>query len=109
MDDSSGESSIPKVENAVITIDDHGDTRTDATPLPLGGSLSGEIQAVGDVDYFTVEIPEDGELTVWSTGDTDTSGELLVIIGSATSLVEDEDSGHGKNFQIQHDVSPIVF
>ena len=109
LDDSSGESSIPKVENTVITIDDHGDTRTDATPLPLGGSLSGEIQAVGDVDYFTVEIPEDGELTVWTTGDTDTSGELLEIIGSATSLVEDGDSGQAKNFQIQHDVSPIVF
>ena len=93
-----------------ITVD-HGDTPTEATRLPLrlsstsdlrSGSLSGEIHTSSDVDYFKVEIPEDGKLTLWTTGDLDTSGELFLL---PRSLVEAENGGHGNNFQIQRDVS----
>ena len=67
------------------------------------GSLSGEMQTPGDVHYFKVHPDENGKLTLWTTGDLGTSGELLE--SDNTSLVSDYIASPGSNFQIQSDVS----
>ncbi|MDE0468300.1 MAG: T9SS type A sorting domain-containing protein [Candidatus Poribacteria bacterium] len=94
---------------------DHGGTWAEATRLPLRltsdlweGSLSGKMQKGSDVDYFKVEIPEDGKLTVWTTGDLTTFGKLsgsnISIDGDLEDFL-DSRGGPGDNFQIQRDVS----
>ena len=91
LDDSSGESSIPKSENAVITIDDHGDTQADPTLLSSGGCLVGEIQIVGDVNgdgfvnLLDLQVIDSrmgmtGEDTSDEKGDADVNGDGIVNI-----------------------------
>ena len=94
-----------------ITVD-HGDTPTGATLLPLNssstsdlwsGSLSGEMQTLSDVDYFKVQIPENGKLTLWTTGDLDTVGTLETNTGKLL-ITDDNSGGNNSNFEIHHDV-----
>ena len=44
------------------TSDDHSNTLAGATSLTLGGSLSGQIEAGNDVDYFRVQVDGSGVL-----------------------------------------------
>ena len=88
--------------SSVPPSDDHGDTRSDASPLALGGSVPGEIEEGGDEDFFRVEVPEPGTLAVYTTGSLDTVGELKH--GDGTLLAGDDDSGSQDNFRIEHDV-----
>ena len=87
--------------------DDHGDTRSTATSLSLGSSRSGRIDPGGDVDYFQVQISGSGELTVHTTGSTDTYGTLQD--GSGSRLARDDDGGSGRNFRIEHRVNPGTY
>ena len=89
------------------TGDDHGDTRSGATALPLGGSVSGEIEVGGDEDFFRVDVAESGTLTLYTTGSLDTLGELLA--GDGSSLGSDDDSGTQRNFRIEHHVVPGTY
>ena len=87
--------------------DDHGDTRSDATDLTLGFSVQGQIEEGDDDDYFHVQVTQTGTLTVYTTGDLDTVGELQASDGS---LLEDDDDGEdGHNFRIEHDVGPGAY
>ena len=93
-----------------ITVDDHGNTWNDATQLDLNdgyGSLTGVIETEEDVDYFKVEVPSNGELTVYTTttGDLDTFGTLK----QNHLIIDDANSGDGSNFRIVHDVSPQTY
>ena len=83
--------------------DDHGNTRSEATDLPLDGSLAGEIETGGDVDYFRVQVGAPGVLTLYTTGSLDTKGRLESHSGSG--LASDDDGGSGNNFSIAHPVS----
>ena len=83
--------------------DDHSNTRSGATDLPLGSSRSGEIETGSDVDYFRVQVGESGTLTVYSTGSLDTKGELQSSSGSR--LASNDDGGSGSNFRIERSVS----
>ena len=83
--------------------DDHSNTRTGATTLALGGSGSGRIEPGSDVDYFIVQVSGTGTLTVYTTGDLDTLGELQSSSGGV--LADGDDSGTGTNFRIEHSVS----
>ena len=83
--------------------DDHGNTRSGATDLPLNSSLAGEIETGGDVDYFRVQVGAPGVLTLYTTGSLDTKGRLESRSGS--SLANDDDGGSGTNFSIAHPVS----
>ena len=98
---SSGETTNPQTENAEITeppSDDHGDARAEATDLPLDDPINGAIENETDVDYFRVDVPAPGSLTVWTTGDLDTTGELQYSRGAI--LQSNEDGGTGTNFRI---------
>ena len=83
--------------------DDHSNTRSGATDLPLGSSRSGEIETGSDVDYFRVQVGESGTLTVYTTGSLDTKGELQSSSGSR--LASNDDGGNGSNFRIERSVS----
>ena len=83
--------------------DDHSNTRSGATSLSPNGSRAGRIDPSDDTDYFSVRLGESGALTVYSTGSLDTTGELQNSSGSA--LGSDDDSGSGRNFRIEREVS----
>ena len=83
--------------------DDHSNTRSGATEVSLGSSHSGEIETGSDVDYFRVQVGESGTLTVYTTGNLDTKGELQSSSGSR--LTSNDDGGSGSNFRIERSVS----
>ena len=83
--------------------DDHSDTRSGATSLSLGGSSSGRIDPGSDVDYFKVQLSKFGELTVYTTGNLDTEGELQNSSGA--TLGDDFDDGSGNNFKIEQSLN----
>ena len=85
------------------TTDDHGNTRSGATSLSVGGSQSGQIETGSDIDYFRVQVSGSGTLTVYTTGSLDTVGRLENSSGS--SLSNDDDSGNNSNFRIAQTVS----
>ena len=86
-----------------VSHDDHSNTRSGATNLSLGGSLSGRIDIGGDVDYFKMEVSRSGTLTVYTTGDTDTYGTLQNSSGS--DLERNNFQGGNDNFNISRSVS----
>ncbi|MCY3811636.1 MAG: hypothetical protein OXH15_07575 [Gammaproteobacteria bacterium] len=63
--------------------DDHGDEPVSATLLPIGGTLPGQIDSSRDVDAFRVDLPGVVAIEARTTGQTDTSGELLDYTGSS--------------------------
>ena len=115
-----------KVDGSTDVVE-HGDTREQATLLALtvrttgevgetGGDdgfqinvgttrsaeIAGAVEQAGDVDYFRVEVPGAGSLTVETTGTTDTEGVLQGATGQ--TLTEDDDGGTGSNFRVERQV-----
>ena len=88
----------------VDTPDDHGDWPADATPVAVPSATAGDLETVGDRDYFRVEIAETTTLTIETTGDTDTFGTLFDGDG-ATSLGTDDDGGAQRNFRIERNLT----
>ena len=80
--------------------DDHGDTSAEATEITVDSTISGRIGADDDVDMFTVQTTASGTLTVFTTGATDTAGELS---GNGSTWTDD-DSGNSLNFWISTDL-----
>ncbi len=84
--------------------DDHGNTRADATIIQnVGDSVAGRIEPGDDVDYFRVRVNALGQLTVYTTGNIDTSGQLQNNSGAL--LTKDDDNGDNLNFRMQHKVN----
>ena len=81
---------------------DHGDTRAEATRLQPDTEEAGDLDRVGDVDYFRIEVAEAGRLTVETTGPTDTVGYLQDAQGQP--LAEDDNAGADDNFRIVRQV-----
>ncbi len=90
-----------------VPADDHGDMRSDATELVLGSSVAGRIETDGDEDFFAVEVTGPGTLTVYTTGNLDTVGELQG--GDGTRLAVDDDGGSQDNFSIERDVGASTY
>jgi hypothetical protein len=84
------------------TTDDHGNTTATATAVNIGSSTNGAINAPGDVDFFRVQVSGAGNLTVFTTGSTDTYGRLLDSNG--VELASNDDSTD-LNFRINRTVS----
>ena len=57
--------------------DDHGNSNSTATHVDLNTSVSGSIDPSGDIDVFRVDIRSEGDLTVYTTGNLDTTGRLV--------------------------------
>ncbi len=100
VDDVSGESDTGNncstaIRITVTIVDDHGNTRSEATRVSLGSTTSGRLSA-GDTDYFRVSVSGSGTLVAYTTGSTDTYGAILNSSGRV--LTEDDDAGVGSNF-----------
>ncbi|MCY4144356.1 MAG: hypothetical protein OXG08_11815 [Gammaproteobacteria bacterium] len=81
-----------------IPRDDHGDTTAEATLVESGFSTQGTIGSSDDVDYFTIQVPEEGLIAAYTTGSLDTVGRLHNEDGSVD--VSDDDAGTGSNFSL---------
>lgn len=83
--------------------DDHGDNISTATVVGLNSSTSGNIEVIGDEDFFRIDVSSEGTLLVYSSGNTDTFGYLLDSFGNI--LVPNDDDGVGLNFSLSYPVS----
>ena len=77
---------------------EHGNSRARATRVAVNAETAGALERAGDVDYFRFEVAAAGNLTVETTGATNTVGYL----GGATGgwLSRDDDAGAEGNFRI---------
>ena len=60
---------------------DVGNTLETATLLALDTEYTEDIKPANDEDYFQIVVARKGKLTVWTTGELDTVGELQNIYG----------------------------
>ncbi|MCB4747989.1 MAG: PPC domain-containing protein, partial [Sulfurovum sp.] len=86
-----------------FALDDHGDSRSTATPINANSTTAGRIDRAGDVDWFKIHIPSRGTLIVETTGTTDTKG-YLYHENSTTPMSSDDNSGSAYNFRISRNV-----
>lgn len=77
---------------------DHGNSIHTATCIIPNSSTTGVINPAGDNDFFRIDLPSVGTLTVQTTGSTDTFGHLLDSNGQQISY--NDDNGVGFNFRI---------
>ena len=89
------------------TESDVGNTPDAATLLTITTPLTEEIEPGDDIDYFSVQIAQSGQLTLWTTGNLDTVGRLENSVGD--TLLADNDGGKKGNFRIEADVSPGTY
>ena len=85
--------------------DNHGDTRSLATPVEAPSDTAGRIHA-GDVDWFSVDLDVAGSLLIYTSGGVDTRGSLVDADGM--ELASDDDSGEIYNFRLAHPVDTGV-
>ena len=86
--------------------DDHGNICSSATSVSINSASNGSIETAGDSDYFQVQVSSSGTLTVYTSGSTDTLGELR---NSACSVIASNDDSdlfsEFPNFRISQLVS----
>ena len=92
----------PTTTDPTPSEDDHGNDRNGATSIGVSSDTPAVLTA-NDVDYFRIDVNGSGTLRVYAGGSTDTQGVLENAGGSA--LDDDDDSGTGFNFAIEHPVS----
>ena len=80
--------------------DDHGNDLTTSTNLQ--NAASGMFEKSGDVDLFRINVAAPGQLTISSSGPTDTFATLLNEKGD--KIAESDDGGHRYNFKIDQAV-----
>ena len=100
--------------------DQHGNTPETATAVSVNSRTEGRIDPRGDLDYFLIDVPQNGWLIVETTGYTDTRGTLwdaVELLGEETAhsgdmqplvqrashvppLDEDDNDGTRRNFLI---------
>ena len=86
--------------------DDHGNTCGSATSVSVNSAINGSIETAGDNDYFQVQVPSTGTLTVYTSGSTDTFGELRHTDCSVVASNDDSDLfSEFPNFRISQSVS----
>lgn len=82
--------------------DDHGNSCDSATLVNVNSTTNGNIGTAGDYDYFRVQVPSSGTLTVYTTGSTDTYGYLKN--SGCVTIVSNDDSGD-RNFRLSSTVT----
>ena len=95
-----------RTESAVA--DDHGNSRSTATRLTLGQPVAGRIGPGRDEDWFRFELDGRSRVTLFTTGNLNTSGSLWVGQNRVSSA-RDRDSGPGANFRIERTLDAGVY
>ena len=81
-----------------------------AHKLELGIPRIGLIDPSNNTDLFELVIGESAEILVYTTGDVDTTGEILAVDGTAlTPPAADDDSGTELNFSILRALEPGIY
>jgi len=83
---------------STVHADDYGNSTSAATTIAVNTSINGKVSFGGDKDYFKLTLVKAGKLTVFSSGSTDTYGDLLNAGGG--TIASNDDSGAGHNFRI---------
>jgi RHS repeat-associated protein len=78
--------------------DDHGNGFDSATLVQIGSQTAGNIESIGDIDYFKFVAGSSGVYTIETTGSTNTYAYLYD--SRRNLLVEDNNSGIGSNAYI---------
>ncbi len=78
----------------------------DAFPISLGQRVPGYLEGTAR-RYYGFEITTTGQYRIFTSGTTDTIGELLD--SNCNSIAEDDDGGTGLNFLITRDLSPGTY
>jgi len=101
----------PEVEQwlnpVTVPVDDHGDTKADATIVSLNTTVDGTLEVVGDVDYLAVEVVTSGTLKIYTSGSVDTAGTVTNAAGTVSYT--DDNSGTGQNFLISFAAKPDTY
>lgn len=74
----------------IVSAYGQGDSLATATPISIGSSVSGAIDFGGNLDYFSVQISSSGTFTAYTTGSTDTFGDLFNSGGSTVAYNDDD-------------------
>ncbi len=91
------------VESDLAT-DDHGNNCTTASIANAHMSqASGNLSVYGDKDFFRLDLPSDGLVTVYSTSNMDTVGELRD--SNCFSIQYADGGGTGSNFLISRELT----
>ena len=87
--------------------DDHGNTASRATRIPLTAGMAGQLNTTRDVDYFTLTAPHAGVVVVATTGTTDTRG---TVWQDGAELARADSGGAGRNFRlaVRVEAGPVV-
>ena len=92
----------------VVLDDNHGDLQETATRLSLGSKVAGTINPYYDKDYFRLDIGHRTEVTLFTTGRTDTYGLLREEV-SRWLIADSGNDGVDFNFRIQRVLEPGVY
>ena len=92
----------------LVSLGDHGNDFSKATPAALDGVFAGQIEYAGDADFFRFEIAQAGRLIVSTTGSTDTIGTLYDSNQNPIVTVDDISTANF-NFEINQNVFPGTY
>ena len=84
--------------------DDQGNSFANAINLAVGGRVSGSIDPAGESDYYRIRVSESGTLTVYTSGDLDTRGDLYDSGERRLASNDDGGTSDGLNFRISREV-----
>ena len=89
--------------------DDYGDSTATAASIAANGTLDGELELAHDRDYFRIEVPKPGVLSLTTAGEaqTDTTGALFAANGDA--LLTNDDGYEWPNFYLTTDAAPATY
>jgi len=83
--------------------DDHGNSCLSATEIDLNSSIAGNIEGGRDNDYFKIQAPYDGKLSIYTTGETDTKG--LFKSSNCSTIASNDDYQGNLNFRIDREIT----
>ena len=81
--------------------DDHGNSHSSATPVALGATTAGQIEAGGDMDYFRLDLSQRTAVTIYTTGALNTFGSLRDSFDREVASNDDVPDASDLNFRIE--------
>jgi hypothetical protein len=78
-----------------------------ATPVSVNSSVAGSFSPADDVDFYRIDVNTGGILEIYTTGSSDTVGDLFD--GNETFLTFGDDEGDEFNFKIRYEAVPGTY
>jgi len=87
--------------------DDHGNDCNTATIVEINSDIQGIINKKGDIDYFKIQIPYEGRLSIYTKSATDTKGILKNT--NCLTIAQNDDYEGDLNFTIERQVTEGIY